>query len=360
MVENVPDFCEIHNAGALFFDFSPLKKPVEERQSIAKKLSIPVFVVDANNVVPLWVTSNKEEYAARTIRGKVHAHLEQFLVEPPQVEKQTIKTPDFPAVDWEKALSSVTSPALENYHPPFKPGEEHALEVLREFVEQRLLNYAEGRNDPNESALSNLSPYLHYGQIASLRSALEVKKYAAKHPEKAIQDGAEAFIEESIVRRELSANFCYYNPHYLSLDAAKDWAKATLEKHQSDTRDHVYTLEQLEAAETYDDAWNACQIEMMRTGKMHGYMRMYWAKKILEWSPSPKIALEHAILLNDKYHLDGYEANGYVGILWAIAGIHDRPWGERAIFGTIRSMNFNGLKRKFDIQQYIDRWLPER
>lgn len=358
-VETIPEVCKEYRAATLFFDFSPLRQPVEERQLIAKDLSIPVFIVDTTNVVPLWLTSNKEEYAARTIRSKVHTHLEQFLVEPPQVERQETKL-SFPKIDWEQIRSTITAPALPNYTPPFQPGEENALQVLETFLKHRLKDYSQGRNDPNQDALSNLSPYLHYGQISSLRSALEVEKYAKNHPGSGVQESAAAFLEESIVRRELAANFCYYNPNYLNLDAAKDWAKATLEKHQSDPREHLYTLEELEAAQTYDDAWNACQIEMMRTGKMHGYMRMYWAKKILEWSTSPKEALEHAIILNDRYHLDGYEANGYVGILWAIAGIHDRPWGERAIFGTIRFMNFNGLKRKFDIQQYIDRWIPQR
>ena len=357
MEKTVPDFCEEYEPGAVFFDFSPLKHSVEQRNTIAKKLNIPVFVVDANNVVPLWITSNKEEYAARTIRSKVHAHLSTFLVEPPQVEKQSVQTPDFPPVDWGKMRNSIQAPRLKKYDIQFKSGEDAAHTILEDFISNRLASYAEKRNDPTEDTLSNLSPYLHFGQLASLRSALAVSVYAKKHSSKAIKEGAEAFLEESIVRRELAANFCYYNPDYLSTDAAKDWAKATLEKHQSDPREHIYTLEQLEAAETYDDAWNACQIQMMRTGKMHGYMRMYWAKKILEWSPSPKVALEHAIILNDRYHLDGYDANGYVGILWAIAGIHDRPWGEREIFGSIRYMNFNGLKRKFDIQQYIDTWL---
>jgi deoxyribodipyrimidine photo-lyase len=159
-----------------------------------------------------------------------------------------------------------------------------------------------------------------------------------------------------IVRKELSDNFCHYNSHYDSLEGAHSWAKETLQEHWDDKREHIYSYDQLEHAQTHDPAWNACQKQMTSSGKMHGYMRMYWAKKILEWTKNPEEALKIAIILNDTYEIDGYDPNGYTGIMWSIAGVHDRAWTERPIFGKIRYMNYNGLKRKFDIEEYIQRW----
>ena len=158
------------------------------------------------------------------------------------------------------------------------------------------------------------------------------------------------------MRRELSDNFCYYNDHYDSLQGASDWARNTLEKHSSDPREHVYTFDEFEQAQTHDAAWNAAQRQLTSTGKIHGYMRMYWAKKFLEWTEQPKTALKWAIKLNDRYSIDGQDPNGYVGCMWSITGVHDRGWTERDIFGKIRYMNFNGLKRKFDIEAYIEEY----
>jgi deoxyribodipyrimidine photo-lyase len=167
---------------------------------------------------------------------------------------------------------------------------------------------------------------------------------------------AGAFLEELIVRRELSDNFCYYNQNYDNLQSFPAWARSTLEEHARDRREYLYTPEELERAHTHDDLWNAAQLEMVRRGKMHGYMRMYWAKKILEWSPSPAEALHAAIYLNDRYELDGRDPNGYVGAAWSIGGVHDRAWKERAIYGKVRYMSYNGAKRKFDVQAYIHTW----
>ena len=158
-------------------------------------------------------------------------------------------------------------------------------------------------------------------------------------------------------RRELSDNFCLYNPDYDTLNGAKDWAKQSLEKHASDPREFTYTRDQLEAGETHDELWNAAQLQLRKSGKIHGYVRMYWAKKILEWSSSPEYAITTAVLLNDRYHLDGGDPNGYVGVLWSIAGVHDRPWFERDVYGKIRYMSAGGAKTKFDTAAYIQRWL---
>jgi deoxyribodipyrimidine photo-lyase len=169
---------------------------------------------------------------------------------------------------------------------------------------------------------------------------------------------ASAFLEELIVRRELSDNSCYYNPNYDSVQGFPNWAKETLDKHASDRREYLYTLKELESARTHDDLWNAAQMEMVCRGKMHGYLRMYWAKKILEWTASPEQAFDIAILLNDQYELDGRDPNGYTNIAWAIGGKHDRPWFERPVFGTIRWMSFDSTGRKFDSKAYMARWAP--
>jgi deoxyribodipyrimidine photo-lyase len=178
--------------------------------------------------------------------------------------------------------------------------------------------------------------------------ALAAKKTGQPH---------EAFLEELIVRKELADNYCFYNSNYDSFLGFPDWAKKTLDAHRHDKREFIYSLETLTEAKTHDDAWNAAQMQMVKTGYMHGYMRMYWAKKILEWTSSPEEALQFANTLNDQFELDGRDPNGYTGTAWAIGGVHDRPWGERPIFGMIRYMNAAGLKRKFDIGSYIRHWL---
>lgn len=204
--------------------------------------------------------------------------------------------------------------------------------------------------------LSNLSPYLHFGQLAPQRAALAVDAVRGLN-----REAADSFLEEAVVRRELSDNFCWHEPAYDSLDGAAAWARESLELHAADPREHTYTRAQLEAGATHDDLWNAAQAELVALGKMHGFMRMYWAKKILEWTPGdagpagngPAEALATAIYLNDKFELDGRDPNGYVGCMWAICGTHDMGWAERAVFGKIRYMNYAGCKRKFDVQGYV-------
>ena len=193
-----------------------------------------------------------------------------------------------------------------------------------------------------------MSPYFHFGHISTQRVALEIKNSSLKNEDK------NSFLEEMIVRRELSDNFCEYEPNYDYFEGFHSWAKKTLNEHRDDERDYLYPKEQFEEAKTHDPLWNAAQNQMREQGKMHGYMRMYWAKKILEWSPSPEIAMQIAIELNDKYELDGRDPNGYAGIAWSIGGVHDRAWFERPVYGKIRYMNYNGCKTKFNVNSYIN------
>ena len=227
------------------------------------------------------------------------------------------------------------------------PGENEGKRSLKTYLNERMDVTGESRNDPNKDSLSNLSPYIHFGQLSAQEIALQVI---------ATEDsvGKDTFLEQLIVRRELSDNFCYYNDDYDSFNGFHSWAQKTLNEHREDQREYLYSSSEFENANTHDKLWNAAQHQMIVSGKMHGFMRMYWAKKILEWSEDPEAALQIAIDLNDKYELDGRDPNGYTGIAWSIGGIHDRPWFERPVFGKVRYMNYNGCKRKFDVNKYIN------
>lgn len=356
--ENIPALLEKCGASALVMDFSPLRIGRAWREGICGRVasSITVYEVDAHNVVPAWVSSQKLEYSARTIRGKIQKQLPEYLVEYPSLEPPsktwTFEQPE--VIDWDSLIDEVTRKGTEVREVKWcEPGEDAAMELLlgkkNGFLTTRIRNYADDRNDPSKpSGLSGLSPYLHYGQISAQRCALEGRKLRRSHTK-----AVDAFLEELIIRRELADNFCFYQPHYDSLQGAYEWARNTLLAHASDKREHIYTQEELEKAKTHDELWNASQLEMVHLGKMHGFMRMYWAKKILEWTTGPEEALAVAIYLNDKYELDGRDPNGYVGCMWSICGIHDQGWQERPVFGKIRYMNYNGCKRKFNVDGYI-------
>lgn len=354
----------------LYFDFSPFRGTRKTQKKIAYTVACPCTVVDTHNIIPLWVLSDKEEFAAHTIRNKVHKNLAEWLSEPETLKTHpyTITT-EIESLSWEDAKQKLDNMKSSGINPKMVSGEKYALARLQLFVQKGLSSYATDRNIPTTNGQSELSPYLHFGQISSLRVALELVKVSTEPPlllrmgklasydgVPTIMDSINALLEELIVRKELADNYCFYNADYDSLQGAKPWAIKTLEEHSSDPRDFIYTLTQWENATTHDKAWNAAQNELMKTGKMHGYMRMYWAKKILEWSSTHEEALETAIYLNDHYSIDGGDPNGYTGIMWSIAGIHDRPWFERSVYGKIRYMNSGGLERKFKLDEYIDLW----
>jgi deoxyribodipyrimidine photo-lyase len=363
--EEIPDFIERYDIGTLVTDFSPLRIKRIWTEKVASGIKVPFFEVDAHNVVPCWEASKKQEYAAHTFRPKLLRLLPEFLTEYPELESNpkfseisssSGKSKTFPEVRKNATGTLLPEDLLEektDFLPGpalFEAGETAARKVMDEFLTNKLDSYSALRNDPTKDALSNLSPYLHFGQISAQRVALEVENTKADPGSK------EVFLDELLVRKELADNFCYYNPFYDSFDGFPEWAKKTLNSHRRDPRGHIFTLEELETGKTYDPLWNASQIELLRKGKMHSYMRMYWAKKILEWSESPEKALETAIYLNDKYEMDGRDPNGYTGIAWSIGGVHDRPWQEREIFGKIRYMSYEGSKRKFDVKSYIAKY----
>ena len=349
------------NPLAVFFDFSPLRGSQSLVKYFSKNKSQTIYLVDTHNIVPVWETSDKQEFSARTIRPKIHKKLDQYLLEPPKLQKHPIKwqgtVMSMSALEsrFEKLLSELPTNKQKKLLKVFPSGETEALLHLNDFLKDKLPNYAISRNDPSKDGLSDLSPYLHFGQLSSLRVVLEAKILLGTKPE--LKESVDALIEEIVVRKELSDNFCYYNKNYNNYSSLPNWAKITLEKHSTDERQYLYSLADLEKAKTHDPAWNACQKQMVLTGKMHGYMRMYWAKKVLEWTDSPKTAIKTLIYLNDFYSLDGGDPNGYVGILWSVGGLHDRPWAERQIYGTVRCMVYDGLKRKFDIKSYETKWM---
>ncbi len=346
--DELASFLTRHRAGALVADFSPLRIHRDVTAAVLNRLSIPVYEVDAHNVVPCWLASDKREYSAGTFRPKIHRALPTFLHGFPKLARcpipwkgQVKRTP------WSLVRKGLP---VDTTVPPVEwltPGEQGAAETLRCFIEQRLHGYATHRNNPTKSMQSNLSPYLHFGQISPQRVVLEVMKNQ-EHP-----TARDAFLEELIVRRELAENFCLYDPSYDSPECFPSWARSSLHAHRSDARKHTYSHSRLENAATCDPLWNAAQMEMVCTGKMHGYMRMYWAKKILEWTRSAGQAMRVATYLNDRYELDGCDPNGYAGIAWSIGGVHDRAWGDRAVFGKIRYMSYEGCRRKFDVEKYI-------
>ncbi len=336
-----------NSVGALFVDYNPLKSYKRKIYNVVNRVSIPVYQVDAHNIIPVWVTSQKKEFAAYTIRKKIQNNLNTFLTDFPEIKRHPYGSVSSLNFAYQEIIDKLDIDHGVKEVDWIEPGEDAALRKLATLNEV-LRGYSLLRNDPNKKALSNMSPYFHFGHISTQRVALEMKNSELDSEDK------KAFLEEMIVRRELSDNFCEYEPYYDYFEGFHKWAQETLNDHREDKRDYLYTQDQFEESKTHDPLWNAAQNQMKLEGKMHGYMRMYWAKKILEWSESPEAALQIAIDLNDKYELDGRDPNGYAGIAWSIGGVHDRAWFERPVYGKIRYMNYNGCKSKFNVSNYIE------
>lgn len=344
--KRIPEFVKEIEAGAVVTDFNPLKIVNKWKKEAADKIGVQLYEADAHNIVPCFAASNKTEFGAYTIRPKIKRMLDEFLVEYPPVVKMR-EGAESQKNNWDAALNPELYDASVKEVKWIKPGEDEGIKALQTFIDERFQHYADRRNDPSEDFTSNLSPYFHFGHLAPQRAALAAQRLT-DYPE-----SQESFLEELIIRRELADNFCFYNKDYDSFSGFHAWAKETLNAHRKDEREYVYSKSDFEKGKTHDPLWNAAQLEMVKRGKMHGYLRMYWAKKILEWTNSPEEALSTAIYLNDRYELDGRDPNGYTGAAWAIGGVHDRAWSERPVFGKIRYMNFNGCKRKFDVEKYI-------
>lgn len=322
------------------------------RDVLADDAPCRVTQVESDVVIPVGVVSDKHEYAARTIRPKIHKHLKEYLhplgKRRPKKSSLHLKFPH--TLDLSDPAKLVANLKLDPSVPAskqYRGGQLQAHELLNSFVARHLGHYDEARNEPAAAATSRMSMYLHYGHISPIEIALAVRDAAAPGAD------VDAYLEELIVRRELSVNFCHFVANYATYEALPDWARKTLARHAKDKRPHLYTRDQLEGAKTHDPYWNAAQLELTKTGFMHNYMRMYWGKKILEWTREPEEAFAWTLAINNKYQLDGRDPNSFANVAW-IFGLHDRPWGpERPIFGLVRYMNATGLERKFDIDAYV-------
>jgi deoxyribodipyrimidine photo-lyase len=316
---------------------------------IAEKLQCQLVQVESDIVVPVKVASYKDEYTAFTLRRKLTKHLSKFL-EPLSEEEVKIKShllnfTSFDVRDTKKALNNLNIKKSVLPSAFYRGGENEAHQKLKDFVEKKLSNYAKTRNNSLADTTSDLSPYLAFGQISPVEIALRVLETGL--------EGSDQFLEELIVRRELAINFVYYNKRYRSFDSVPSWAQKTLIKHLNDPKTYVYSVEDFENANTHDALWNAAQMQLLKTGKIPGYLRMYWGKKILEWAEDPAKAYKTAIYLNNKYALDGNSPNSFEGIAWCF-GKHDRPFKERPIFGIVRCMSKSGLEKHFDTLEYIN------
>lgn len=342
----LPPFLREHSAGILITDFDPLKIKRKWKADVNKRIEIPFIEADAHNIVPCRIASAKKEYGAYTIRPKIQRLMPVYLFDFPRLKKRPFHDN---GIEWDELIENNNYDASVPEVTTVKPGETAAIGTLSSFIKNRLDKYPEEKNDPNKDALSGLSPYLHFGQISAQRIALDIYDSGAS------ANAVKVFLEELIVRRELADNFCLYEINYDSIKGFPDWSRESLSSHVTDSREYIYTCKQFEKGKTHDPLWNAAQMQMVLTGTMHGYIRMYWAKKILQWSKTPEKALKTAIKLNDRYQLDGRDPNGYTGIAWSIGGVHDRAWPRRIVFGKVRLMSYEGCKRKFDVLEYIDK-----
>jgi len=321
------------------------------RNHVAKNAPCAVVQVESDAVVPVETASPKEEYTAGTLRPKLKRILEGYLIplkeRPVRKDSLSLRLDADPEGDLTSLLKKMKIDRAVSPARAFRGGTARANALLEEFIAKKIRHYDELRSDPGLDYSSHLSPYLHFGQVSPLAVALRIAA------EKAIPAGArESFLEELIVRRELSMNFVFYNDRYDDYECLPNWARKTLAEHAKDRREYLYDADQWERAGTHDPYWNAAQREMMITGKMHNYMRMYWGKKLLQWSRTPAEAFRTALRLNNKYELDGRDPNGFAGVAWCF-GKHDRAWSERKVFGKIRYMNDAGLRRKFDMDAYL-------
>jgi len=342
------------DAALIVCDRGYLHHQKQWRSRVARSAACLVVQVESDVVVPLAVVSEKAEYAARTIRPKIHRNLDDYLIpfQASQVKQDTLDLKPS-SLNLENCDDLVKEMSLDRSIKPvstfFKGGPSQAKIRFDAFLRQCFQNYVNNRNQPQTDDISHMSPYLHFGQISPLYLALQV----STGPEK-LREVQESYLEELIVRRELAMNFVQYTPRYDAFACLPQWARTTLSAHKTDFREAVYTRKQLENAQTHDDYWNAAMREMKTTGFMHNYMRMYWGKKILEWCKTPEYAFRTTLSMNNKYFLDGRDANSFTGVGW-VYGLHDRAWFERPIFGKVRYMAASGLERKCDIKAYVQK-----
>ncbi|MGO9437600.1 MAG: deoxyribodipyrimidine photo-lyase [Terracidiphilus sp.] len=349
-------FLEEVQAALLIGDENPCREPERWRRVLAKRLKLPFWTVDADVVVPSRVFG-RAFFLLHHFRPHLKAELPKYLVAWQKIKPLHSWKPRRPIASFplDRDITEGFTKLDRSVKPvdTFAGGTHAALRRLKLFVERDLAAYEKARNHPEAKGTSRLSPYLHFGNIGPLSIARAVEEAVRKgNASASVRD---RFLDQVIGWRELSVLFVRHTPDYDNWACAEPWAHKTLVEHAGDPRPARYSFEQLDRAETGDELWNAAQREMVDTGWMHNYLRMYWAKKILEWAPDPACAFEWAVKLNDKYELDGRDPNGYAGIAWAIVGKHDRPWFDRPVFGLVRPMSGRSIAKKFDAKTYIRR-----
>jgi len=340
-------------ASLIVCDRGYLKHQRAWRDQVARRAGCRVVQVESDVVVPVEAASGKTEIGARTLRPKIHRQMAGYLVGlPAQPVRVRTVSAGLRGLDLDDTDTILKGLQIDRGAKPvshlFKGGTAEAKRRFARFIKERLRRYDQNHNQPQTDDISHMSPYLHFGQVSPLYLALEVMK--APGPGTA----RDAFLEEMIVRRELACNFTHFTADYDSYAGIPGWAQKSLAAHRRDRRPYLYSVRQLESAETHDPYWNAAMREMVCTGFMHNYMRMYWGKKILEWSRMPEEAFAATLALNNRYFIDGRDPNSYTGVAW-VYGVHDRAWPERPIYGKVRSMMASGLERKCDIQSYVNK-----
>ena len=340
------------NASLIVTDRGYMRPQREWREKVAKGAKCPLVQVESDVVVPVELASGKQEHAARTLRPRIQSHLDDFLVEltPTKPEKQSsnMQEDGLDLSDIQKVLDGMDlDTSVGALSHLYRGGNSEAKKIFRRFLKKSLPDYDANRNQPQTDYVSHMSKYLHFGHVSPIWLALEAKDAGGG-------ENTDSFLEELIVRRELTFNFVFYNDEYDSYSNIPGWAKETLKDHRDDDRENTYTVKQLEGAETHDEYWNAAMKEMVHTGYMHNYMRMYWGKKILEWSSTPEHAYKTTLYLNNKYFLDGRDPNSFANVAW-VFGQHDRGWTEREVYGKVRYMSAGGLERKSKPDQYVEK-----
>lgn len=346
----LPSFFHKVGAGMVVTDFDPLRIEREWKRRVVGTLDIPVTEVDAHNIVPCRVVTQRRVMSFDSFRAKVMPRLREFLTEyPPPASPGQVWDLDLPTIDWD---SMITSSHVDHDVKPLNwifPGEKAAKVALTVFCDERLSSYPEGIEDPTKNLQSNLSPYLHFGHLSSQRAVLQVQATDAPELAKTM------FIERIIVRKEIADNFCFHTPDYDSVGAFPEWARRSINMHRSDVREHLYSLTELDRGQTHDPLWNATQMELIKRGKIHGYLREYWANKIIEWTRSPEEAFSFAIYLNDRYSLDGRDPGGYTGIAMVIGGLYSHPYLSKEVLGKVKRFSYTEARFMFDTHAYQEK-----
>ncbi|CCU55937.1 DNA photolyase [Choristoneura rosaceana entomopoxvirus 'L'] len=338
------NFIKKYKIGHVIIEQMPLDFHKKYYKDPLDNLNVNVYIVDSHNIIPVWITSDKQEYSARTIRNKINKIKNNYLIEFPITKINKI-TPIFITNNFNIIPHNDNS--VTNIYKIIG-GYTNGNSRMIDFLHNKINTYKDKKNNSNYNNTSILSPWLHCGIISSQRCVLEALKLKTN-------ESIESFIEEIFIRKELSDNFCYYNNKYKLLESCPNWAITTLDMHKNDKKTNLFSIRDLEYGKTDNKLWNYCQYYLLKFGYLNGYMRMFWAKKLLEWTISPQDAIDKAIYLNDKYFFDGCDPMGYVNILWCIGGLHDRAFKERQIYGKIRYMSQKLMYKKLNLNDFYSK-----